>query len=66
MNFLEVNPMESSKFILHGDIYNDDIWELESHSNVVTGQKDLIGEQIKAFMDTINPRWNWNMADFQK
>ncbi|AHF08412.1 hypothetical protein DESME_02160 [Desulfitobacterium metallireducens DSM 15288] len=30
-----------------------------NHSNVVTGQKDLIGEQIKSFMDTINPRWNW-------
>lgn len=44
----------------------DETWELKSYCNVETGEKDLTKEQIKAFMDIINPRWNWNMNDFTK
>ncbi|KYD24997.1 hypothetical protein [Parageobacillus toebii] len=29
------------------------------------GEKDLSEEQIKKFMDTVNPKLNWNIADFQ-
>jgi hypothetical protein len=44
----------------------DETWILKSYCNNLTGEKDLTKEQITEFMDTINPKWNWNMADFQK
>jgi hypothetical protein len=44
----------------------DETWELKSYCKNSTGEKDLTKEQLKEFMDTINPNWNWNMADFQK
>lgn len=42
----------------------DETWKLESYCNIATGEKNLTQEQIKVFMDTINARWNWNVADF--
>lgn len=44
----------------------DDTWELKSYCNNKTGEKDLTKEQIKEFMDTVNPKVNWNMDDFKK
>ncbi|HZG61763.1 MAG TPA: hypothetical protein VEY68_15020 [Anoxybacillus sp.] len=44
----------------------DETWELVSYAKNSTGEKDLSEEQIKKFMDTVNPKMNWNIADFQK
>ncbi|WJQ15645.1 hypothetical protein QT238_09050 [Geobacillus stearothermophilus] len=44
----------------------DETWELVSYAKNSTGEKDLSEEQIKKFMDTVNPKMNWNVADFQK
>ncbi|BAD76009.1 MULTISPECIES: hypothetical protein [Geobacillus] len=44
----------------------DETWKLVSYAKNSTGEKDLSEEQIKKFMDTVNPKMNWNIADFQK
>jgi hypothetical protein len=41
-------------------------WVLKSYANKLTGEKDLSQEKIDEFMDTINAKWNWNMADFER
>ncbi|ALF10673.1 hypothetical protein [Parageobacillus thermoglucosidasius] len=71
--------METSKFILHGDILimnvkiddvdytfgirwkapkkpYDETWELVSYVKNSTGEKDLSEEQIKKFIDAVNPK----------
>lgn len=44
----------------------DETWKLESYCKIANGEKNLSEGQIKSFMDTINARWNWNVADSQK
>ncbi|ENH95659.1 hypothetical protein J416_14897 [Gracilibacillus halophilus YIM-C55.5] len=34
-------------------------WELKSYINNSTGEKDLSNEHIQAFLNRINPQWNW-------
>lgn len=44
----------------------DETWILKSYSNKSNGEKDLSKEKIDEFLDTINAKWNWNVADFNK
>ncbi|RBW70201.1 hypothetical protein DS031_08045 [Bacillus taeanensis] len=44
----------------------DDTWELKSYCNNAAGERDLKEEQIKEFMEVINPNWNWNIDGFKK
>ncbi|CAH0346702.1 MULTISPECIES: hypothetical protein [unclassified Bacillus (in: firmicutes)] len=43
----------------------DETWVLKSYANKLNGEKDLSKEKIQEFMDTINAKWNWNVADFK-
>ena len=43
----------------------DDTWVLKSYINKLTGNKDLSKEQVEEFLDVINAKWNWNIADYQ-
>ncbi len=40
-------------------------WELKSYLNHSTGEKDLTAEQIEAFLDRINPKWDWEQDEQQ-
>lgn len=43
----------------------DDTWVLKSYANKLNGAKDLSKEKIQEFLDTINAKWNWDVADFK-
>ena len=44
----------------------DDTWVLKSYANKLNGVKDLSEDKIQElFLDTINAKWNWNVADFK-
>ncbi|ASK64177.1 hypothetical protein CFK37_19500 [Virgibacillus phasianinus] len=44
----------------------DETWVLKSYANKLTGEKDLSQEKINGFLDAINAKWNWNVAQFKK
>ncbi|MFC4403516.1 hypothetical protein [Gracilibacillus xinjiangensis] len=61
--------------LIHADINNNDYiftvkwtmpvnkkggeWELKSYQNNSNGEQDLSNDQVQAFLNQINPEWDW-------